>query len=520
MLPLLTSAAMQAADQQTIQSFGMPAFTLMESAGRAAAAALMTDFNPRFVNILCGKGNNGGDGLVVARYLQARGVSVRVVFVGDRNTATEETKLNLSLLAQLAEKDTAALLRIWYYQEVHELAYLAKPDVWVDALLGTGLQAVVRSPYAAVIQWLNAQQQPIVALDIASGLDATTGHVLGAAVLATKTYTMGAYKVGHWLNAGRTHSGEVQVLEMGIPAFCIAEKATQAGCAWLPTVKEAAAALPKRGWDAHKYKVGYLTILAGSQGFTGAAVLCTQAAERIGAGGVVAASTVSAQAVLAQKLTTAMTLGLPESKDGGLEISGLDRLAELMQKSKAMLIGSGLGRVESTQTMVKYWLSKVEVPLVLDADGLNALVGNTGLLKQAQGRWVLTPHWGEFKRLVGREDLDEANRLDLVQQYAQTWGCVVVLKGFPGLIASPEGKVVVNPTGNPAAATAGSGDVLAGCIAGFLAQGLPAFEAAWLGYYVAGLAAERYTQTRAAAGMIASDLIEELPYTLKALELV
>ncbi|MBL7977176.1 MAG: NAD(P)H-hydrate dehydratase [Bacteroidetes Order II. Incertae sedis bacterium] len=515
MIPLLSSAAMQRADEATIQQFGIPGFTLMESAGRATAQCIKQQFQPRQVNILCGKGNNGGDGLVIARNLVAQGIRTRVVFVGTPEEATPDVRQNLLLLAEIQQKDPTAPLHFWYYSGPEVLYSLPRPDVWVDALLGTGLHSDVREPHASIIQWLNQQSEPIVSVDVPSGLDATTGYALGVAVKARHTYVIAAYKTGLWLGEGGNFTGGLDLLEIGIPAHLIQEQARSEGGAWLPTEKWVQKMIPVRTNLDHKYRVGYLMTLAGSPEMTGAATLCTWAAERVGAGGVICATSSASQAILARKFTTAMTLALPEAPDGGLDPSGLEVVQKRLEKARAMLVGPGLGRAISTKQFIRYWLTQYPDPMVIDADGLTALAESPNLLqKHAQGKWVLTPHWGEFKKLVGDPQLDEAARFSLVRKYAQEWNCVILLKGFPGLVASPDGRVSINPTGNPAAASAGTGDVLAGCVAGLLAQGLPPFEAAVCGYFLAGKASDRYIKRNAMAGMIASDLLEELPRVL------
>jgi len=519
MIPILSSAAMQAADVATINEFGITGFTLMESAGRAIASRVIAQFQPKQVNILCGKGNNGGDGLVIARNLVAHGIRTRVIFVGKLEEASAEVRQNLLLLAEIQQKDSEAPLHFWYYPGIELLFGLPKPDLWVDALLGTGLNSEVREPYAEVIKWLNQQQEPIVSVDVPSGLDATTGTSKGIAIRATKTFTIAAYKTGIWLGDGRTYAGKVEVVEMGIPNHILREQVNNEDSAWLPTDQWVYRLLPTRSHLDHKYRIGYLMTLAGSPEMTGAATLCTWAAERVGAGGVICATSAASQAILARKFTTAMTLALPEAQDGGLDAAGLDVVQSRLEKARAMLVGPGLGRTASTKQFVRYWLTQYQDPMVIDADALIALAENPNLItKHAQGKWVLTPHWGEFKTLIGKPDLDEAERFTLVRKYAKEWNCVILLKGFPGLVAAPDGRVSINPTGNPAAASAGTGDVLAGCVAGLLAQGLTPFEAAVCGYFVAGKASDRYIKRNAMAGMIASDLLEELPRVLYELQ--
>lgn len=519
MLPLLSASAMQAADRETIEKWGLDGFTLMESAGRAAAQQLMFDFDPKSVGICCGKGNNGGDGLVMARVLQARGIASTLILVGDFERSTPEVSRNLALIhmlnAQLPEAERITILA--FSGDFSAFARI-RAEVWVDALLGTGLQSEVRGAYRAMVDWLNAQPEPVVAIDVPSGLDATTGKQRGTAVRAWTTYTMGAEKIGLRLADGRTHAGAIRVLEMGIPMAILQKVAADfQDCGWMPTLPELRSWIPARSADAQKYEAGYLGVLAGSVGMTGAAILAGTAAERSGAGGVIVCTPASAQPALSLQTVTLMTRALPETTSGGLAPEGQSVWAEAIEKVRALLIGPGLGQNPETAAWVRSRLAETVLPLVLDADGLNALADDPAVLYAGTPKnWVLTPHWGEFKRLADTP-VDAENRLQHARDFARKWCCVVALKGFPGLIAAPDGRVFLNTTGNPAAATAGTGDVLAGSIAAWMAQGLDPLRAAVLGYHVAGRAADEYIQTHPPHSMTAADLWKTMPIALQTI---
>lgn len=534
MKPILTSEAMQRADRLTIEQFGIPNFALMESAGRAAAHSILAHEKPQSAVILCGKGNNGGDGLVIGRVLHAHNVSVTIVFVGDRTKATKETKQNLELIEALQHyegrnkpqyeqqyesklehksehKPTQSRLSLHFYTQTNQLAALPKPDIWIDALLGTGLNSDVRAPIEDILTWLNQQPEPKVAIDVPSGINATTGDVCGVALRATRTITMAAIKTGLLLEDAPDFTGKMEVVEIGIPRFILEDVTKREGGTWQVEEADIHDWLPVRAHRANKYSVGYLLAFLGSEGMTGAATMATMAAERIGAGGVVCACPASIQPILAQKLTTAMPFALPETNTG-IDDASSSLLEPHIAKSRALLVGCGIGRKPKTQQFVRDFLVHAQKPSVIDADALHAFIGHTDLFAQhANAQWILTPHWGEFKRLIptqsNSKEISEKDRLNLARQYAKQWNCVILLKGFPSIIATPKGDVWLNPTGNAAAATAGTGDVLAGTCAGLLAQGMTAERAAIAAIYLCGKAADQYCQFHPAASMIATDLL-------------
>ena len=519
--PLLSPEAMRAADEYAIEDFGVPSRVLMESAGRAGADRIADAFGPledKTVALFCGKGNNGGDGFVAARRLLALGTSrVRVIAVGDDRS--DDAQHNVRLLERLREEAGADRLALDPFENLRQLGAQAPADVHVDALLGTGLTSELREPIAGLVAWLNEQPQPIVALDGPTGLHAGTGAVLGEAVRADLTVTMGARKSGLTLGAGPQHAGRVEVAEIGLPSFALRRPAAegQPGCAFLTTDDAVQAWLPRRSPDAHKYSVGLALVVAGAPGMTGAAVMSASAAARAGAGYVACACPAGAQDALNAKLTSVTTTALPiqsESSDGSeLDPHGaLDDLGGRLEKARGLLVGPGLGRAAGTQRFVRRLLEMTDVPAVVDADGLNALAGQSDawFKKHSQGRWVLTPHAGEFARLAGG-DADRSDRLRTAQEYARRWDCALMLKGQPSVVAGPQGRAYVCGTGNPALATAGTGDVLAGLTAGLLAQGMDSLKAAAAALHIGGAAADRFTASRAARSLVAPDLLDQLP---------
>ncbi len=510
---VLTANAMREADRRTIEKFGVPGFTLMESAGRQVADAVEETWGPAHalrVVICCGKGNNGGDGLVVARTLFERGARVHVVSMAREESASGDTGRNIALLDRLHAEDTEGRIRIDAFDAQHP----PDPphcDVVVDAVLGTGIQSAPREPARSLIRWLNALDAPVVAIDVPSGVASDKGLVPGIAVKANVTVTMAALKAGLVLNEGIRYAGRVEVAEIGIPSFVLDAVSDSPGCGTLITDELVTSLLPVRMESANKFSVGSVTTVAGSAGLTGAAFLASSAAERTGAGYVVCACPIGVQPVLAGKFTTVMTMGLPETDAGTISPAAMGVVLERAARSNALLIGCGLGRDPETQSFVRDLLVEASTPVVLDADGLAALVDHEDHIADASdGQWILTPHWGEFRRLAGDPSLQPEDRAELAATFAARWNCVLVLKGIPSAVGLPDGRCFIGSAGGPALATAGTGDILAGLCAGFRAQGLSAADAAIAALHTGGVAADLYCDTYDAATMTATDQLRLL----------
>ena len=518
MEPILTADAMREADRLTIETFGLPSFTLMESGGRAAAEQIARYYGPldgKTVAIFCGKGNNGGDGFVVARVLWAAGARVQVVATGGPDAMSEDAARNWKLLEKLTGHDSEDRLALYRFQSLHQISSLSPASLHIDALLGTGLESNLRGAVAEIVGWLNRQPTSVVALDVPTGLHSDTGEILGEAVQAERTLTMAAPKAGLLLGEGPRVTGELDVLEIGIPDFALRDALGDKGGAWRAIDADVRAWLPRRAHDAYKYSVGLALVVAGSAGMTGAPTMASLAAARSGAGYVVCACAESLQPTLSVKLTEITSIALPETPDRGIDTEGaLEALEERMAKAQAVLVGPGLGRHPETQRFIRALLQRADVPTVIDADSLNALVDHTDeIAEQSGGRWVLTPHAGEFKRLAG-PDVDLTDRLAVARTYAERWNSILILKGLPSLVGCPDGTVYVNRTGGPALATAGTGDVLAGMCTGLLAQGMTPEQAAIAALHLGGAAADRYATHRAARTLLATDLLAELPDVL------
>ncbi len=517
--PVLTADAMREADRFTIEEYGVPGFTLMESAGRGAADRIAAAYGPladQPAMILCGKGNNGGDGLVVARQLLAYGAEVHVVTMDPPDALRGDPARNYALLEQLraSERDRLTLRVFDGLDALDAYAQRVRPALYVDALLGTGLTSALREPIRGVVSWLNDRPAPVVAIDVPTGLHSDTGAVLGDAVVADRTVTMAALKAGLLLGEGPRVAGALDVIEIGIPRFALDRAAEAPGCARLTTDAGVRRWLPTRAHDAYKYSVGMALVVGGAPGYTGAPVMAAQAAARAGAGYVACACPSAVQPILAGKLTEIPTIALPDGEAGIRPDAALQALDDTLPRARALLVGPGLGRAPDTARFVQALLRQSDRPAVVDADGLNALAGQmNAFAPHAAGRWILTPHAGEFRRLAG-SDADLEDRLRTAQAYAERWNCVLLLKGMPSVVACPDGTAYVNGTGNPALATAGTGDVLAGFCTGFLAQGLTPKHAALCALHVGGAAADRYAARVHARTTVALDLLDQLPSVL------
>lgn len=512
MKPVLTAEQMREADRRTIEDLGVPGFTLMETAGRAAAREIVTHFGtPEHLSIccLCGKGNNAGDALVIARLLADAGADVLVQMVLGSDDLSPDARINLSILEKIKAGDSTVFVEIEEGGTFEDRGF----DVIVDGLLGTGLSSALRDPIARIVREVNQSVIPVLAIDIPTGLHADTGEIMGDCVIADLTVTMGALKQGLLINEGPGYGGEVVVVEIGIPRFVLdgrdSHKPTNT---WIPDREDVADALPRRPRRSHKYSAGMVLAVAGSRGLTGAPALASMAAARVGAGAVVCACPETVQPVLAAKFEEVMTLPLPTSADELIPSESMETLKSRLEQSSAALLGCGLGRGQTTGEFVREFLRSTALPTVIDADGLFAL-SDTFIEEHASPRWILTPHLGEFRRLVG-EDARRLNPVEAARKYATKWGATIILKGMPSVVGCPDGTVFINPTGNQALATAGTGDVLAGMCAGLLAQGVSANEAATSALFVGGLAVERFVDHYSPESMVAGDIIEMLPELL------
>lgn len=506
-MKLVTAKEMKALDVQAQNDYAMPGILLMDNAAQAVAEAVheaLTALEGERVVIFCGGGNNGGDGLGAARWLQSYGVSVRAFVVGAALDAVQgDAALELAMFTKAGGRVEALST-----EDDWVLAELAasKADVLVDALLGTGFHGELEGDVLRACELLNKSEKYILAVDIPTGVNADNGAVCEQAVRADHTVTMALVKTGLLLYPGREYCGDIELADISMPVKLVEEYQSDKYRLTDEIVREL---LPLRKANAHKGDAGRVVICAGSPGYTGAAALASDAAVKAGAGLVSLYTPLSSRDVLAIKLTEVMVHGLLERMPGILGGGAASDVASSAEAADVLAIGPGLGTSESTQEAVRTILQKITTPVVIDADALTALAGHIEILAAMQAQKVLTPHPGEMARLTGLEIAEiEADRINIAKKYAEQWQAIVVLKGAPTVIGCPNGTVYVNSTGNSSLATGGSGDVLTGIIAGLAAQEISLQEAAICGVYLHGLAAEL---TGIDIGLAAGELAALLP---------
>jgi len=500
---------MRALDAHAIDTIGIPGIVLMENAARSVVDAIEEragDVEFLSVAVLCGPGNNGGDGFAIARQLHLRGADVDVFLLCDESAIKGDALTNYNLLKTLELYPMP-----W---EAENGITLDEYDVIVDALFGTGAARAPDGLYLDAIHCINDSDGLVVAVDVPSGVDASTGRVTGEAVMADVTVTFQCGKCGQLLPPGRDYAGDLVVSPISIPER--EEVLAEAPFA-LPEADDVLALLPLRPREAHKGVFGNLLVIAGSRGMSGAARLSGLAALRSGVGLVKIATPESIRSEVAAYRAELMTIGLPETAAGTIAASALETLKPHLLWADAVALGPGLGTDEETARFVAALLKEAERPLVIDADGLN-LIAQHHLQDSIPAGTILTPHPGEFDRLAAKKHEDFFARAEAARSLASEREIIVVLKGAPTICFDPPGLGVINPTGNPGLATAGTGDVLTGMIAGFLAQGLDPHTAAWVGAYLHGRAADIAVGELGEASLVAADVIATLPEAFDSLE--
>jgi NAD(P)H-hydrate epimerase len=495
--PLLEAPRMRDVDRWAIEERGIPSLDLMERAGEGVAHSVARLVPDGAVTVVCGKGNNGGDGLVVARLLRHASRDVTVVCVGSPDELSLDARANLERLpgpSPLQFADPAA-------QDA-----IRGAEVLVDALLGTGFAGVPRGKVGDAIQAMNAICKPAVSIDVPSGVDASTGVVAGVAMNADVTVTFHVGKPGLWIRPGKGHAGEVVKIDIGIPRG--APVVADVGL----IDERSLALLPRRTAGSTKFTSGHVVVVGGSPGLMGAPAMTALAAMRAGAGYVTACVPASQQAFLDAQLMEAMTRGLPD-EHGSLTPEAVAQMKEPLERAGALALGPGLGRDARTVKFARRLAREVTVAMVLDADGLNAQAGSIEDLSGRRAPTVLTPHAGELARLLDTDsETVQRERLSHARTAAERAQAVVVLKGDDTLVVDPAGRVAISRGDSPALATAGTGDVLTGAIAALLAQGLGPFDAASLGVHLHAQAGREAARALGAPeGVIASDVISALP---------
>ncbi len=521
-MKILSTRAMREVERIAIEELGVPGIVLMENAALGVVDAALTEVpEAESAVVVCGPGNNGGDGLAIARHLAVRGLRVvAVVATGGREysgdarvqfeIAGKMSGMGLELRVLDANSEAAA--------ELEAAVADAGADLVIDALFGTGLSRPLGRPFASLVRAINALELPTIAVDLPSGLDADRSELPGPHIRADLTVTFAALKLAHVLPPASEAAGNVVIADLGIPMDLV-ERAE--GDLYLLGGGDLAPLLRPRPVAAHKGDFGHLLLVAGGPGKSGAAVLAARSAVRAGAGLVTAAVPASIVDAFEAASIETMSVALPTSPaSSGDELceSALALLEREAEGKQAVALGPGLGTARGTCEVVRAFCLGVELPLVLDADGLNAFAGRIEALAGRARSTVLTPHPGELARLLGVATADIVeDRLGSVRRAARQSGAIVILKGHRTLIADPEGGVYVNPTGNPGMATGGSGDVLTGLIGALLAQGLEALAAAQLGAFVHGMAGDSAAATVGERSLAAGDLLGFVPSSFEAL---
>ncbi|MFC1492397.1 NAD(P)H-hydrate dehydratase, partial [candidate division KSB1 bacterium] len=500
-------------DARAIKQIGIPGSTLMERAGLETVdymADLFEFLAGRRIMVFCGKGNNGGDGYVIARELKRLAADVRVYVFGKKTDISGDALVNYSIIQKMGLK----------IEHINSDAALSKipdsADIVVDALLGTGIKGEVRGILGKAISKINSINAAVVAVDLPSGLNSDTGTFENECVRADLTVTMGLLKTGLLLYPGKIMTGLIRIADIGFPEKAISPTKVRT---FLIDETDINLFFPERQPYYYKGDCGRVLVIGGSPGLTGATALTCNSALRSGAGMTLLGIPQSLNPILEQKLTETMTVALPETEDGCLSLEAEEKIFDVMPWADVLAIGPGIGRNEETIKLVLNLLSKAELPIVLDADGLYALSKKPGILKKREFETIITPHQGEFCRMISKEDIPclETDRLETLRKYAKKFKCTILLKGAPTLIAGDTGDVYINPTGNAGMASAGSGDVLTGIIAGLMGQGMDVTTAGITGAYIHGLSGDLASEELGEAGMIAGDLVDFLPYATEVI---
>lgn len=559
---VLTGRDAEVVDRQTIAG-GVPSLVLMERAGAGLVRVMERKFKPLYGKkalIICGRGNNGGDGLVIARHLFLRGVEVKTYLIGGQEGLKADPAVNLERLKSMGLSPRGI-------KEDHDLQELKKEiesvDFLIDAIFGIGLHDEVRGIARKVIETINdvvfkeraesahgGQQSAkrhdpardaawkadtrgpgwlaaacsgrrhslfpsslVISVDIPSGVDSDNGRILGEAIKADLTVTFVAPKFGLLNYPGAAHAGQIEVVDIGVDEALVERESR----ILVTSASRIGESLVRRREDVHKGEVGRILVLAGSLGMSGAAILSAKSALVSGAGLVYLAVPRSVLPIVSTALVEVVGIPMPENPDGSLAYEAYYRILDLGREVDALLVGPGLSRDSGTQRLVREILLGLEKDIVLDADGLNALAHNRSILKEAPGRVIITPHPGELSRLIGRR-VPKEERLEISRETSAELGVICVLKGARTLVTEPGGRSFVNLTGNSGMATAGSGDVLAGIIVSLIAQHNDPLASAVAGVYLHGLAGDLAAEELGARSIIASDIIRYLPRAFEEVE--
>ncbi|PIR00391.1 MAG: bifunctional ADP-dependent NAD(P)H-hydrate dehydratase/NAD(P)H-hydrate epimerase [Nitrospinae bacterium CG11_big_fil_rev_8_21_14_0_20_45_15] len=508
MINVALAKEMQAIDRRAIEEIGIPGIALMENAGRESARIIEEKFpllHDKKIIVVCGKGNNGGDGFVVARHLANKGAHVRIILLGTVEQIKADPAVNANIAKNMGLDIHSVSPDNWSSLKHH----LRHADVIVDAIFGVGLNKAVDGFYKTVIESLNQTGKYIVALDIPSGIDADSGSLIGAHIKAHLTVALALPKRSHFLYPAASAMGEVRIVDISIPPQAVTAEKIQ-----VHQLEEKDLNLwtPIRPADSHKGSYGHVLVVAGSPGKAGAGALTALSALRSGCGLATLALPEQCQKAVEFNPLEVMSVALPQTSSGGIALSAKDQILKLCENKSALALGPGLGNDPETVELVAQLLAELQLPIVLDADALNALAGKTQVLNANNSIKILSPHPKEMSRLTGKTVNDIlSNKIEVALEFARNHNVYLILKGADSLTACPDGRCFINPTGNAGMATAGSGDVLTGIVASLISQGLPPDRAASAGVYIHGLTGDFAEKKCGQASLIASELIANLP---------
>jgi NAD(P)H-hydrate epimerase len=513
-MKVVTADQMKTLDRRTIHERGVPGIDLMENAGKGATEEILR----RFVNlprkrvaVIAGRGNNGGDAFVIARHLIKRGLGVNIFLLAENKAIKGDAKTNLDILTK-DDIEVRELATLGEFESIRD--DLLSHDLFIEGILGTGLASEVKGYYREVISALNTTGKPIVAIDIPSGLDATSGKPLGTCIKAAFTPTFGLPKVGQLIHPGVEFVGELKVIDIGIPRDLIEEEDIRSHLIQYEDI-QGLLAIPRNA-DTHKGDYGHLLVLAGSIGKTGAATLACKAAMRVGAGLVTLGIPRSLNEIMEVKLVETMTMPLPETESRTLGLDAFPEIVEISQGMQALVIGPGISTMDDTGQLVRKLVKALCIPMVIDADALTALSVEPEILKDTESPIILTPHPGEMARLTGLSSKAiQEDRVETSRNFAIEYKVYLVLKGSRTIIAQPDGNIHINPSGNPGMASGGTGDILTGMMGGLVCQGFSPSSAAIAATYIHGLAGDLVADEKGEMALIASDILEKIPHVLK-----
>lgn len=521
MYPIVTPKEMQELDRFGIEKIGLPGIVLMENAGRGIISCIQQKYGSienKHFGIICGKGNNGGDGFVVARHLYNLGAYVKVLILSSIDELKGDALTNYKIIHEISkQKDAKRFIQIENINSIRKLKSLKNFDFLVDAIFGTGFSGKTSGLIANVIDWLNSQKVPVISIDIPSGVNGLNGMVTNNAVKSDLTITMGLKKIGLLIGNSINYINDLKVVDISLPKFLIRKFKFKI---FEVTKQDVRSKLPKRLKTVHKYSVGKVFVIAGSIGYTGAAAMVSNSTLKSGAGAVVLGVPEKIYSILARKLTEVMVHPLDATVEGSIAKTSFHKMRKFIDWANVIVIGPGISTNVETEDVVRKVISEFDKKFVIDADALTIISRDLKiLLKRKSKNVILTPHIGEFSRLVDIPVSEiEKNKIEIARDFTKKFGVTLVLKGAPTITVTQDGFVYINSTGNPGMATAGSGDVLAGIISGLLVQGMNDIDAALCGVYIHGLAGDIAMKNLGVKSLMALDIQKYLPQAFKYIE--